>query len=84
MAIRAQVLTAWLNEEGPPGVFTRLPRVTADHPPTGWVDVTGTPSANIPPSPNAIVVEGVWDDAAFAALESDPAYAGAVIWSETP
>jgi len=81
MATRAQVATLWVGT-GTTAEDPHRPKVTDDYPPQTWEDVTGTPASNIVPSPNGLVIEGVWDDTAFAALSADANYQGAIIWSE--
>lgn len=80
MPIRAQIVSEWVGTgdiDNP-----RRPKVKDDYPFIGFVDVTGQPAENIPPFPNALVIEGVWADTVFAQLEADPAYQDGILWSE--
>lgn len=78
MAYRARVVSQWQKSFG-----RNEMKVSLDHPWPGvaYTDVTGQPDANIPPAPNALVIEvDPLDDTQLAALEAD---AGCIVlWSE--
>ena len=85
--IRAQVITRWLHTVDAAGAPHNDPAIESDvtfGEGDGWTDATGQPAANLPTSPNLLVVECVVSDATFAAILAHPDYGpGAVLWSET-
>lgn len=55
------------------------------HPDESWRDMTEQPSANIPPSPNALVVEVDVSDATLDAIKVHAQYGNAaVLWEGDP
>ena len=83
----AQIITRWVQSTDANGQIHNDPAIFADVAPQlgdAWADVTGQPAANLPTSPNLLVVECVVSDATFAAILAHPDYGpGAVLWSET-
>jgi hypothetical protein len=47
-----------------------------------WEDVTGQPAQSLIPTPNALVVQITCADAVMAQIQSDPNYAGGILWIE--
>jgi hypothetical protein len=76
---RAQLVTRWVETVRDGAVYRNL-EVAARYPHRSCVDVTDQPSESLPPTPNAVVVEVVVEDAVFTAMEADPNLA--VLWSE--
>lgn len=74
------VLSPWAGDGRTPATAYR-PAVAAA-PLASWADVTGTPGAQVPPTPNLCVIEATADPAAAAALLADPAAAAAVLWCD--
>lgn len=76
--IRAQLVTAWVGTgvEGDPF----RPAVIDSFAVRSWRDVTGQPSTNLIPEPNAFTVEVTCDE---AALEAIVAAGYVVLWSES-
>ncbi len=47
-----------------------------------YTDITGQPSANIPPLPNLFAMQCTLDDATAAALFHDPVWQPAILWMD--
>ena len=85
MPMRAQILSAFIEPDEKSASFlgkSRRPAVMEDFAPSGWRDATDTPAKQMPPVVPLLILEGVWEDAVFAALLADPRYAKAVLWSD--
>jgi hypothetical protein len=80
--ISAQIITQWAGagtETSP-----NHPKLADDYALTSWTDVTGTPSQNLKPTPNVLVVEVLASEAVFQNILNDPNYGqGAVLWQES-
>jgi hypothetical protein len=64
---RAQVLTEWVLEEGR---WEMLPWTL--NVPCSVADATGQPAEQIPPDPNAVVVDVLAEESALDAIVADP------------
>lgn len=86
--ITAQILTRWTQTVGDSGVLANTPAIFADvtaQEGDSWFDATAQPSANIPPSPNVLIVEVNVDDATLAAIKAHAQYGNAaVLWEGDP
>lgn len=86
---RAQIVTRWIQTTDANGIKrNQLALFANDIVPTdvdSWFDATGQPSANIPPSPNLLIVEVNVSDATLAAIKSHAQYGqAAVLWEGDP
>lgn len=73
--ILAQIISQW--------TAGRKFQLLVDYPHPGVqsiADVTG--QARVPGTPNGVVAECLMDGVTYAAIEADPRYDGAILWSE--
>ena len=75
--IRAQILSPWVGD-GTPETNPYRPQFADDYPAATWQDVTGTPTANLVPPVNLLVLEIVTDEQTYSEIEQQYT----VIWSE--
>lgn len=73
MSKRAYVLTSWIGD-GLTSLTANRPGVGDTYPLLNYQDVTGHPSAAIPPTPNLFVADCTVDDATATLIAADANY----------
>ena len=74
--VTCQIVTYWVIDGG-----AKIPHLFVVYPPDSGNDVTGQDSP--PLDPNSVVVDCIYSDSDYAAIESDPDYgSGSVLFSE--
>ena len=74
----AEVMTPWIGD-GTPGVNPRRPLLKDTFGLMNWRDVTGQPSADLPPDPNLYVVKIQCSEAVLDSIALDDRFL--IIWS---
>ena len=78
--VEAEIVSPWGIEQADVGE-TFVPQIVLDYAPIRWRDGTRQPAANLPPSPNAVIVHVTLTAEAFAALQKDERYS--CLWSQS-
>lgn len=84
---KTAIITRWIQTEKD-GIVTNELAIFSDISPIDgdtWRDITAQHSANIPPTPNIVIVEVVCADATLAAIKAHAQYGAlAVLWEGDP